>query len=214
MKVAIVGGGICGLALALNLKQRGIACRVYERAPEVKPLGVGITLLPHAMREFTALGLSDQLLAAGIENRESCFFNRFGQLIYKEPRGKFAGYQYPEVGIHRGRLHMILYAAAQERLGTEAIATDHDCTGVEQDDAGVTVHFRAARDSRARRRRHRLRRHQFGAAQAVLSRRQGGIRRHQHLARRHAAQADPNRPHLYARRFDPDRQDGDLPDHR
>ncbi len=146
MKVAIVGGGICGLALALNLKQRGIACRVYERAPEVKPLGVGITLLPHAMREFTALGLSDQLLAAGIENRESCFFNRFGQLIYKEPRGKFAGYQYPEVGIHRGRLHMILYAAAQERLGTEAIATDHDCTGVEQDDAGVTVHFRG-RDS-------------------------------------------------------------------
>ena len=92
MKVAIIGGGICGLSLALNLKQRGIDCRVYERAPEVKPLGVGITLLPHAMREFTALGLGDELLAAGIENRESCFFNRFGQLIYKEPRGKFAGY--------------------------------------------------------------------------------------------------------------------------
>ena len=61
------------------------------------------------MREFSALGLADELLAAGIENRESCFFNRFGQLIYKEPRGKFAGYEYPEVGIHRGRLHMILY---------------------------------------------------------------------------------------------------------
>jgi hypothetical protein len=43
------------------------------------------------MREFTALGIGDALLAAGIENRESCFFNRFGQLIYKEPRGKFAG---------------------------------------------------------------------------------------------------------------------------
>ena len=50
MDVAIVGGGICGLSLALNLKQRGIAARVYERAPEIKPLGVGITLLPHAMR--------------------------------------------------------------------------------------------------------------------------------------------------------------------
>src|SRR5918998_1498397 len=95
-EIVIVGGGICGLSLALNLHRQGIACRVSERAPEVKELGVGITLLPHATREFTALGLADEILAAGIENVESCFFNRFGQLIYKEPRGKFAGYPYPE----------------------------------------------------------------------------------------------------------------------
>ena len=69
------------------------------------------------MREFSALGLDKILLAAGIENRESRFFNRFGQLIYKEERGKFAGYQYPEVGIHRGRLHVLLHEAARERLG-------------------------------------------------------------------------------------------------
>src|SRR4051812_47132428 len=102
MEVAIIGGGICGLALALNLHQRGVACRIYERAPEIKPLGVGITLLPHAMREFTALGIGDALLKVGIENRESAFYNRFGQLIYKEERGLLAGYKYPEVGIHRG----------------------------------------------------------------------------------------------------------------
>lgn len=68
MEVAIVGGGICGLSLALNLKERGIACRVYERAPEIRELGVGITLLRHAMREFSALGLGDTLLKAGIES--------------------------------------------------------------------------------------------------------------------------------------------------
>ena len=62
MDVAILGGGICGLSLALNLKERGVACRVYERAPEIRELGVGITLLPHAMREFSALGLGDALL--------------------------------------------------------------------------------------------------------------------------------------------------------
>jgi 5-methylphenazine-1-carboxylate 1-monooxygenase len=95
MDVAIVGGGICGLSLALNLNERGIACRVYERAPEIKELGVGITLLPHAMREFSALGLGDTLLKAGIENRDCAFFNRFGQLIYREDRGKFAGYPFP-----------------------------------------------------------------------------------------------------------------------
>ena len=149
MKVAIVGGGICGLSLALNLKQRGIACRVYERAPQIKELGVGITLLPHAMREFSALGLGPELLAAGIENRESAFFNRFGQLIYKEPRGKFAGYSVPEVGIHRGRLHVILYEAARKQLGSDAILLDHDCIGVEQDDAGAIVHFNKRDDVRA-----------------------------------------------------------------
>ena len=146
--VAIVGGGIGGLALALNLHARGIACRVFERAPEVKELGVGITLLPHAMREFTALGLQAELVAAGIENRAACFFNRFGQFIYREARGKFAGYPYPEVGIHRGRLHLILYRAAVERLGAERVVTDHTCVGVEQDDAGATARFTATSTGR------------------------------------------------------------------
>src|SRR5476649_1481562 len=93
------------------------------------------------MRKFSALGIGDALLGAGIENRESCFFNRFGQLIYKEARGKFAGYQYPEIGIHRGRLHLILYDAARAQLGGDAILLDHDCTGVDQDETGATVHF-------------------------------------------------------------------------
>jgi 5-methylphenazine-1-carboxylate 1-monooxygenase len=142
MQIAIVGGGICGLSLALNLRARGIACRVYEAAPEVKELGVGITLLPHAMRELSALGLGDELLRTGIENAESCFFNRFGQLIYKEPRGKAAGYQHPEVGIHRARLHMALYRAVQKRAGKDCVVTNHLCTGVEQDERGVRLLFK------------------------------------------------------------------------
>jgi 5-methylphenazine-1-carboxylate 1-monooxygenase len=141
MEVAIVGGGICGLALAMNLRERGIGATVYERAPEIKELGVGITVLPHAMREFAALGLAEQILRAGIENAESCFFNRFGQLIYKEPRGKRAGYAFPEIGVHRGRLHLILYRAAAARLGAERIRTDHTCVGVEQDEHGARVRF-------------------------------------------------------------------------
>src|SRR3954465_4398568 len=132
MTITIVGGGICGLSLALSLHARGIACRVYEVAPELKELGVGITLLPHAMREFIALGLGDELLAAGIETAESCFFNRFGQLIYKEPRGKLAGYQTPEVGIHRGTLHLALYRAVQERIGQDCVITDRLCVAMEQ----------------------------------------------------------------------------------
>jgi len=143
MDIAIVGGGIGGLTLALALHQRGIACRVYEGAPEVKELGVGITLLPHAMRELTALGLGDALARQGIENVDSCFFNRFGQLIYREPRGRAAGYPVPEVGIHRGRVHLTLWRAAIERLGAERVLTDHLCVGLDQRDEGVTLHFRS-----------------------------------------------------------------------
>jgi len=142
MNIAIVGGGICGLSLAMNLHRHGIACRVYERAPEIKELGVGITVLPHAFREFEALGVGAEVLKTGIENVESCFYNRFGQLIYKEPRGKLAGYKYPEVGIHRGRLHLILYKAALARLGADSVVTDHECVGYEEDDNGVTLRFK------------------------------------------------------------------------
>jgi 5-methylphenazine-1-carboxylate 1-monooxygenase len=148
MLVAIIGGGIAGLSLAMNLHDRGIAARVFERAPEIKELGVGITLLPHAMREFAALGLQDELVRAGVVIRESCFFNRFGQLIYREDRGQHAGYAFPEVSIHRGRLHMVLYRAALARLGAEAIRTDHECVRVEQDDAGATAYFRASGSGR------------------------------------------------------------------
>jgi 2-polyprenyl-6-methoxyphenol hydroxylase-like FAD-dependent oxidoreductase len=138
-EVLIVGAGICGLTLALNLHKRGMSCRVFERAPEMKELGVGITLLPHGMREFTALGLQEKLLAAGIENSESRFYNRFGQLIYREPRGKAAGYEFPEVGIHRGQLQMILYESACARLGAERIELNRTCVGIEQDEQSARV---------------------------------------------------------------------------
>jgi 2-polyprenyl-6-methoxyphenol hydroxylase-like FAD-dependent oxidoreductase len=141
MRVAIVGGGIGGLALALGLHQRGIACDVYEAAPEVRELGVGITLLPHAMRELAALGLQAQLEPLGIENFESVFFNRWGQFIYREPRGRHAGYEVPELGMHRGKLHGVMYRAALKRLGAGRVHLDHRCVGLQQDATQVTLVF-------------------------------------------------------------------------
>lgn len=150
MKIAVVGGGIAGLGFALALQQRGLACDVYETVPEVKELGVGITLLPHAMRELAALGVQPELEAVGIENLESVFFNRYGQFIFREPRGRHAGYALPELGVHRGKLHRILYEAALARLGAARVHTDHRCVAVEQGEGGATLHFVSSATGQAR----------------------------------------------------------------
>src|SRR5690349_18281785 len=141
MNVIIIGGGIGGLTLALALEQRGISCQVYESVPEIKALGVGISLLPHAMREFSALGLEPRLRELAIEIREHRFFNRYGQFIYSEARGNYAGYPYPDLAIHRGRLHIALMEAVTQRLGTNSIVTSRRCHRVEQDETGVMAWF-------------------------------------------------------------------------
>jgi 2-polyprenyl-6-methoxyphenol hydroxylase-like FAD-dependent oxidoreductase len=145
MRIAIVGAGIGGLSLALSLHRHGLMCDLYETVAAVREIGVGITLLPHAMRELAELGVQPQLERAGIENLESVFVNRFGQFIYREPRGRHAGYAVPEIGIHRGKLHRILYEAVRDRLGARRVHLDHRCVGVDQDAAGATLRFNSAK---------------------------------------------------------------------
>lgn len=143
-RVLIVGGGIGGLTLALALHARGLSCRVYEAAPEFQPLGVGINMLPHAIRELTALGLQPALGNYGVEAREFAYFNRHGQAIFAEPCGRFAGYEYPHFSIHRADLHKVLADAVANRLGPDTVRLGHRCIGVEQDASGVKVSFEDA----------------------------------------------------------------------
>ncbi|MBV7484421.1 flavin-dependent oxidoreductase [Bordetella sp. BOR01] len=140
-EVIIIGAGVGGLVLALSLHQAGIGCRVYEAVTEIRPLGVGINLLPHAARELDELGLLPALDTLGVHTRESIFFTRHGQFIYSEPAGKAAGYDWPQYSIHRGDLQMALLAAVRERLGADSVVTDRRCVRVDQDADHVTVHL-------------------------------------------------------------------------
>jgi 2-polyprenyl-6-methoxyphenol hydroxylase-like FAD-dependent oxidoreductase len=140
----VIGGGIGGLTLALHLHARGLPCEIFEAASAYKPLGVGINMMPHAMRELTQLGLEAGLMKRGVEAREFAYFNRHGQFILAEPCGRFAGYGYRHFSIHRGDLHDVLLGAVVDRLGAGAVHMDHRCTGIEQDPAGVTVRFENA----------------------------------------------------------------------
>lgn len=139
MHALIAGGGIGGLTTALCLHQAGIRATVFESAPEIKALGVGINLLPHAIKELDRLGLLDRLLDEGVELQRFVWLNRHGQQIWSEPRGRSAGYNWPQVSIHRGTLHSILFDAVRERLGEGAVVTGHHVVDVEQDRRGVSV---------------------------------------------------------------------------
>jgi len=123
MKVLIAGGGIGGLVTALCLERAGIEARVFESNEEIRPLGVGINLLPHSVRVLTALGLGEKLAETGIATAELIYFNKFGQLIWREARGLAAGYHWPQYSIHRGRLQMLLLETVRERLGAAAVRT-------------------------------------------------------------------------------------------
>ena len=122
MHVIIAGAGIGGLATALALHASGHEVTVFEAASRILPLGVGINLLPHAVEVLGELGLAEALLAQGVETREMVYFNRFGQRIWGEPRGRFAGHAAPQISLHRGALQGVLFDAAVERLGPDALS--------------------------------------------------------------------------------------------
>ena len=141
MTILIAGGGIAGLTAALSLHQIGVDCRVFESVANPRPLGVGINVLPHAVRELTELGLQDALAATAIPTAELAYYNKHGQRIWSEPRGLGAGYNWPQFSIHRGELQLILLQAARDRLGPDRILTGHHLLGWEHTGAGVRARF-------------------------------------------------------------------------
>ncbi|MFM1877859.1 MAG: hypothetical protein RLZZ241_725 [Bacteroidota bacterium] len=141
MKILIAGGGIGGLTAALSLHEAGFEVEIYESVPELKPLGVGINLLPHCVRVLTDLGLQTTLGEIAVETSDLSYYNRQGQCYWSEPRGRAAGYKWPQFSIHRGGLQMVLFNAVQSRLGKGAIKTGRHLERFSQDSKGVTAYF-------------------------------------------------------------------------
>jgi 2-polyprenyl-6-methoxyphenol hydroxylase-like FAD-dependent oxidoreductase len=140
--VVIAGAGPGGLALALALHQRGLPVLVCEAVPDLKPLGVGINVLPHAVRVLHRLGLGADLARIAIATAELRYYTRRGQLIWAEPRGLDAGYSYPQYSVHRGQLQLLLYATAIARLGPERVRTGLALSAWRDEGAGVSVTLR------------------------------------------------------------------------
>lgn len=149
MDVIIVGAGIGGLTLALELHQAGIPCRVLEAAPDLRPIGAGINLLPHAMGVLSSLEVADRLAALGVHTAEAVFYNRHGQLVYREPAGRRAGYPHPQLSIHRGDVQLTLLAAVRERLGADAVQLGRRVESVRDEGNEVVVNVAEAGGGRS-----------------------------------------------------------------
>lgn len=130
-QIIIAGAGIGGLVAALSLHDAGFSVRVFEAVPELKPVGVGINMLPHAVRELDELGLRGAIERAGVSCRELAYYTKRGERIWAEPRGLQAGYRWPQISIHRGVLQMILLDAARQRIGADRIHLGHPLASFE-----------------------------------------------------------------------------------
>jgi 5-methylphenazine-1-carboxylate 1-monooxygenase len=138
-QIVIVGAGIAGLTLALSLHAKGVAVKVFEAAPRIEPLGVGINIQPYAASVLDELGLLETLADQAVTTREMAFYTRHGQRIYSLPLGKYAGNAYPQLSIHRGVLQLALLKAATERLGPGFLTTGHAFSSFTQDERKVEI---------------------------------------------------------------------------
>jgi salicylate hydroxylase len=137
-RIAVVGGGIGGLTLAIALAARDVPCTVYEQAPEHREVGAGVALSANATRHLHRFGLGEALDAAAVEP-SALVFRRGddGTVIAAHPMG--ARYRdafgAPYYGVHRAALQQILVAA----LAPGVVEPGHRCIGVVQDDPADEV---------------------------------------------------------------------------
>jgi len=151
LPVIVAGGGIGGLATALTLHQIGVPCIVFEAVREMRPLGVGINLQPNAVRELFDMGITpEDLDRLGLPAMEWALVGLNGNDVYAEPRGRLAGYKWPQYAVHRGLFHLLLYDKLVERIGPEAVRLGSRVTGYRKNpDGGVGVRIENADGSRA-----------------------------------------------------------------
>ena len=138
--VAIIGGGIGGIAAALAFHQRGIEAQVYEQSAELKEIGAGLNLSPNAMKALRTLGLENEILDVACPVGQMPVRNyRSGRVIMRQERaGRMAErYGAAFVTIHRADLLDALSHALPEQFVHLGAA----CTSIETDDNAAVARF-------------------------------------------------------------------------
>jgi 2-polyprenyl-6-methoxyphenol hydroxylase-like FAD-dependent oxidoreductase len=144
--IIIIGAGIGGLVTALSLHAAGIPCDIYESVDEIRPLGVGINLLPHATLRSSMPLASSTNYCPSPSNPPPCatlpaVVNKSGASRVGEP----PRYQWPQLSIHRGLLQTTLLNITKARIGADHIHTGYHLTALTSNAHGATAHFSAGR---------------------------------------------------------------------
>src|SRR6266566_7102682 len=138
-RIAIVGGGLAGLAVAHALRTFGIKTEVFEVAPALGEIGAAVNVSPQAVKALQAIGLGDKIAAVatsspGIYTRNM----QTGEFLeFNDRRKNAARYGAPYYTFHRADLLDALASALDRRL----IHLDHRLVGVEERSEGVVLAF-------------------------------------------------------------------------
>ncbi|TMQ20403.1 MAG: salicylate 1-monooxygenase [Deltaproteobacteria bacterium] len=141
MRIAIVGGGIGGVAAALFLRQAGLDATVYEQAAEPVELGAGIVVAPNMVRLLRRLGLAGELAACAVRLEAAWEFRRWrdGRVLFVQPMGETCERLY---GAHCYVAHRAdLLALLQRALPPQLVRFDQRCVGAVQDEHEVQLTF-------------------------------------------------------------------------
>ena len=139
-KIAIVGAGIGGVALASALMARDADVKIYEQASAFARVGAGIQMTPNAVKVLRGLNLEDKLRAFAFEpisglNRE----HASGALTNELPLAGRSEEKYgaPLLLMHRGDLH----AALAETLPSDIVRFGKKLTDIRQQNGKVLLEF-------------------------------------------------------------------------
>jgi salicylate hydroxylase len=137
IQVAIVGGGIGGLAAAVALRHRGISVAVYEQSRELREIGAGVFIYPNSLRQLERVGLGDALARVGAKvGGGSEYYRMDGSVVGKILTTDSSGWS-GMYGMHRADLLKVLADA----LPPTSIHTGHKCVDFSQDETGARLVF-------------------------------------------------------------------------
>lgn len=140
-RIAIVGGGLGGLAAALFLRQAGVEATVYEQSTQLREVGAGIVVSPNMVRPLARLGLAGRLEEFAVRLEAAWEFRRWqdGRVLSVQPMGEECLRMY---GAHCYVAHRAdLLSMLQRALPGDCLRLDHRCIGISQDDSAVRLEF-------------------------------------------------------------------------
>ncbi|WP_413171419.1 FAD-dependent oxidoreductase [Anabaena azotica] len=138
-KVAIIGAGLGGLAVAIALRKLGYDVQVYEKAQDFRPIGAGLGLFPNGLNFLDAIspGIVETIKNSGCVVKTSVLKNIQGETIRANPANSYHNYGHPLTTVWWWRLQQILAS----QLPAENIHLNHRCIGFKQDEHSVNIFF-------------------------------------------------------------------------